>query len=111
MLGTRNSSQIDEFYTRGKKEKLSAYYINQSHFGLPRQSIRNNSDRIILFKQTLRDVQSIYYDIGAFDMLYSEFQEMRRQSWSEKFNFLCIGMVEIKKKLNIVFSMKVKTHT
>ena len=69
MLGAKNSSQIDEFFTRGRHEDLDVYYISQSLFALPRQSIRNNSDRLILFKQTLRDVQSMYHDIGAFDMI------------------------------------------
>ena len=39
MLGARNSSQIDEFFTRGRHEGLDVYYISQSYFGLPRQSI------------------------------------------------------------------------
>ena len=69
MLGARNSSQIDEFFTRGRHEDLDVYYISQSYFVLPRQSIRSNSDRLKLFKQTLRDVQSMCYDIGAFDMI------------------------------------------
>ena len=76
MLGAKNSSQIDEFFTRGRHEDLDVYYINQSYFALPRQSIRNNSDRLILFKQTLIDVQNMYYDIGAHDMKYDEFKEM-----------------------------------
>ena len=59
MLGARNSSPIDEFFTRGRHEHLENYYISQSYFALPRQSIRNKSDRLILFKQTLRDVQSM----------------------------------------------------
>ena len=96
MLGARNSSQIDEFFSRGRHEDLDVNYISQSYFGLPRQSIRNNSDRLILFKQTLRDVQSIYHDIGAFDMLYDEFKEMCRVAWSKKFNYLCIDMTKNK---------------
>ena len=76
MLGARNSSQINEFSTRGGHEDLDVYYISQSCFALPRQSIRNNIDRLILFKQTLRVVQSMYYDIGAYDMNYNEFKEM-----------------------------------
>ena len=68
MLGARNCSHIHEFFTRGKHEDLDVYYISQSYFGLPRQSVRNNSDRLILFKQTLRDVQSMYHDIGAYEM-------------------------------------------
>ena len=69
MLGARNSSQIDEFYTRVRPEVSDVYYISQSYFGLSRQSIRNNSGRIILFKQTLGGVQNMFFDIRAYDML------------------------------------------
>ena len=96
MLGAKNSSQIDEFFTRGRHEDLNVYYISQSYFGLPRQSIRNNSDRLILFKQTLRDVQSMYYDIGAYDMNYDEFKQMFHKAWDEKYNYLCIDMTKNK---------------
>ena len=96
MLGARNSSQIDEFFTRGRHEDLDVYYISQSYFALPRQSIRNNSDRLILFKQTLRDVQSMYYDIGAYDMKYDEFKEMCHKAWDEKYNYLCIDVTKNK---------------
>ena len=96
MLGARNSSQIAEFFTRGRHEDLDVYYISQSYFASPRQSIRNNSDRLILFKQTLRDFQSIYQDIRAFDMIYEEFKEMCRVAWGEKLNYLCIDMTKNK---------------
>ena len=96
MLGDKNSSQIDEFFTRGRHEDIDVYYISQSYFGLPRQSIRNNSDRLILFKQTLRDVQSMYYDIGAYDMKYDEFKEMCHETWNEEYNYLCIDMTKNK---------------
>ena len=96
MLGAKNSSQIDEFFTRGRHEDIDVYYISQSYFGLPRQSIRNNSDRLILFKQTLRDVQSMYYDIGAYDMKYDEFKEMCHKAWDERYNYLCIDMTKNK---------------
>ena len=94
MLGAKNSSQIDEIFTRRRHENLDVYYISQSYFALPRQSIRNNSDRLILFKQTLRDVQSMYYDIGAYDMKYDELKEMCHKEWIEKFNYLCIDMTK-----------------
>ena len=96
MLGAKNSSQIDEFFTRGRHENLDVYYISQSYFGLPRQSIRNNSDRLILFKQTLRDVQSMYYDIGAYDMNYDEFKQMCHKAWDEKYNYLHIHVTKNK---------------
>ena len=80
MLGAPNSSQIDEFFTRGRHENFDVYYISQSYFGFPRQSIRNNSDIIILFKQTLRDVECMYKIIGGHDMKYDEFKEMCRKA-------------------------------
>ena len=36
MLGARNNSQIDKFYTRGRHEDLSVFYVSQSYFALPR---------------------------------------------------------------------------
>ena len=96
MLWAKNSSQIDEFFTRRRHEDLDVYYISQSYFALPRQSIRNNSDILILFKQTLRDVRSMYYDIGAYDMNYDEFKEMCHKAWDEKYNYLCIDMTKNK---------------
>ena len=109
MLGARNGSQIDDFFSRGKHEDLTVDYISQSYFGLPRGSIRNDSDRLILFKQTLRDYQSMYYDSGAYDMLFSEFKQLCHKAWSEKPNYVLIRL-KIKMKVNIVCSMKVEAH-
>ena len=36
----------------------------------------------------------MYYDIGAYDMLYSEFREICKEALSEKFNYLCIDMTK-----------------
>ena len=96
MLGARNSSQINEFFTRGRHEDLNVSYISRTYFGLPRRNIRNNSDRLALFKQKLRDVKSMFKDVGGYDMKYNEFNEMCRKAWSEKFNYLCLDMSKIK---------------
>ena len=96
MLRARNSSQNDEFFTRGRHEDLDVYYISRSHFVLPRQNNRNNSQRLILFNQTLKDVQSMYYDIGAYEVKYDEYKEMCHKAWSEKFNYYCIDMTKNK---------------
>ena len=68
MLGARNSSQADEVFTRGKHENWDVYYLRLSSFRLSRQSIRNNSDRIKMFKQTLRDVDNVIKDISGYDV-------------------------------------------
>ena len=86
------------------------FYASQSYLALPRQTIRNNSDRLILFKQTKGDNQSMYYDIGAYDMKYDDFKEMCHKSWNERFNYLCIDMNKIKNESENRISMKAKTH-
>ena len=111
MLGARNSSQIDEFFTRGRHEILNVYYFSRSYFPLPRQSIRNNSDSLILFKQTLREVQSMYYEIGAYDMKDDEFKETCHKAWSEKSNYLCIDMTKNKNEgKNRIFNESKTTY-
>ena len=96
MLGARNSSQIGEFFTRRRHEDLTVFHISQIYFALTRHNIKNNSDGILLFKQRIRDVKSMYYDIGAHDMIYDEFKEMCHKGWDERFNYLCIDMTNNK---------------
>ena len=65
-----NQKLIDPFFTRGRHNDLNVYYLSQSYFDLPKRTIRNNSNIIILFQQTLKDVEHIYRDIAGFDMSY-----------------------------------------
>ena len=68
MLGARNSSQKDKFFTRGRHENLAVVYISQSYFSLPRQSIRNNIDRLKLIEQTLKRSDVVYFSQGFFSL-------------------------------------------
>ena len=72
---------------------------------------QDNSDRLILFKQSLRDFQSMYYDIGAYDMKYEEFKEMCHKAWDEKYNYLCIDMTKNENEgKNRIFSESKTTY-
>ena len=79
-----NQKLIDPFFTRGRHNDLDVYYLSQSNFDLPKRTIRNNSNIIILFQQTLKDVEHIYRDIAGFDMSYDEFKSLCREAWREK---------------------------
>ena len=95
MLDT-SQKLIDPFFTRGRHNELDIYYLSQSYFDLPKRTIRNNSNIIILFQQTLKDVQHIYTDIAGFDMSYDEFKELCREAWRERYNYLLINRLEDK---------------
>ena len=61
ILGSSNSRFIDQFSIRGRHNKLDIFYLSQSYFDLPKRTIRNNSNKIILFNQTLK-ILNIYIE-------------------------------------------------
>ena len=90
ILGSSNSRFIDQFFIRGRHSNLDIYYLSQSYFDLPKRTIRNNSNKIFLFNQTLKDIEHIYRDLAGYDMNYDEFKDLCRKSWEEDYNYLCI---------------------
>ena len=79
ILGSSNSRFIDQFFIRGRHNNLDICYFSQSYFHLPKRTIRNNSIKIILFNQTLKDIEHIYRDVAGYDMTYDEFKEICRK--------------------------------
>ena len=91
-----NQKLIDPFFTRGRHNDLDVYYLSQSNFDLPKRTIRNNSNIIILFRQTLKDVEHFYRDIAGFDMSNDEFKSLCREAWRDNYNYLLINRLEDK---------------
>ena len=90
ILGSSNSRLIDQFFIRARHNNLDIYYLSQSYFDLPKRTIRNNSNKIILFNQTLKNIEHIYRDVAGFDMNYDEFKDLCRKSWEDDYNYLYI---------------------
>ena len=89
-LGSSNSRFIDQFFIRGRHNNLDIYYLSQYYFDLPKRTIRNNSNKLILFNQMLKGFEHIYRDVGGYDMNYDEFKELCGKSWEDDYNYLCI---------------------
>ena len=90
ILGSSNSRFIDQFFIRGQHNNLDIQYLSQSYFDLPKRTIRNNSNKIIRFNQTLKVFEHIYRDVAGYDMNYDEFKELCRKPWEEDYNYLYI---------------------
>ena len=60
IFSSLNSRFRDQFFIRGRHNNLDIYYLSQSYFDLPKRTIRNISNKIILFNQTLKDIEHIY---------------------------------------------------
>ena len=90
MLLSKQESNIDLFFTRGRHNNIDIYYISQSYFHLPKNTIRNNSNINILFKQTLRDIILLFHDIAGLDMKLEEWKQLCRKSWENDYDYLQI---------------------
>ena len=76
ILGSSSSRQIDKFFIRGRHNKLDISYLSQSCFDLPKRTLPNNGNQIILFNPTLKDVENIYRDVRGYDRIYDEVKEL-----------------------------------
>ena len=86
-----NQSKAQTYYTRGRHSNCDCLYISQNYFSLPRNSIRENSNFIILFPQNSKSVEHIYRD-HCTDIPYPEFKEFCDIVWADKFNFITIDL-------------------
>ena len=82
------------FFTRGRHQNLDIYYISQSWYELPKNTIRNNCSRIMLFPQTLKDITMIYNDISGLHMSFSEWRDFCRDAWKK--NIIIFKSIKIK---------------
>ena len=75
-----NQNLIDPFFTRRRHNDLDVYCFTPSYFDSPKRKTRNNSKIIILFQQTLKNVELIQRDIAGCDMSYDEFKSLCREA-------------------------------
>ena len=83
-LGKQNKAEA--CYTRGRHNNCNTIYIAQNYFRLPRHTIRENSNFIILFPQEVKNLTHIHADHCA-SVIPFEFKQFRQRVWSEKHNF------------------------
>ena len=103
ILGSSSSRFMDQFFNRGCHNDLDIFYLSQSYFDLPKRTFRNNSDKNILFNQTLKDIEHIYRDVSGYDMSYYEFRGLCRKAWDENYNYLCIDWCKKKRSRKILY--------
>ena len=63
LLVSKQASNIDLIFRRGRQNILCLNYISQNFTHLPKKSICNNSNLIVFFKQSLRDIILLLHDI------------------------------------------------
>ena len=89
-LGKQNKAEA--YYTRGRHNNCDAFYIAQNYFRLPRHSIRENANIIILFPQDTKNLTHIHADHCGDDMSLDEFKKFCRKVWETRHNFITIDL-------------------
>ena len=72
-LGKQNKDEA--YYTRGRNNNCDTIYIAQNYFRLPRHTIRENSNFIILFSKDTKNLTHIHAGHCANDMSLLEFKQ------------------------------------
>ena len=91
-------SKAGAYYTRGRHNNCDTFYISQSYFHLPRHSVRENMNFLVLFPQDAKNLSHIYADHCDGDMTLTEFKSFCRQVWSTNHHFIVIDLTSDKSK-------------
>ena len=90
MLGPQNKAEA--YYTRGRHNNVDTIYIAQNYFRLPRQTVRENANLMMLFNQDAKNLNHIYQD-HCTDIPFSEFNKFCNDVWRRgEHNFVTINL-------------------
>ena len=92
MLLSKQERNTDLFFTRGCHNIIDIYYISQSYFHLPKNTILIKSNIIISFKQTPNDIILLFHDIAGLDMNLEEWKWLCRETWEKDYDYLRIDI-------------------
>ena len=85
MLGPQ--SKAEAYYTRGRHNNADTLYLTQSYFKLPRQTIRENANFFILFRQDRKNLRDVYDDhVSCDDISFEQFMRFCQKVWEASKN-------------------------
>ena len=79
-LGPQNKASA--FYSRGCHNNCDTIYISQNYFRLPRGSIWENSNLVIIFQQDAKNINHIHSD-HCSEIPLDEFRSFCNQVWED----------------------------
>ena len=90
-LGKQSKSEA--YYTRGRHNNCDTIFLSQNYFRLPRQTIRENCNLLMLFQQDAKNINHIYADhCSSADISLEEFRNFCKHVWKTKHAFITIDL-------------------
>ena len=90
MLNKTALKRAEEFFTRGRPMDISIIFISQSYYEVPRRTIRENCNFLVLFQQNKKSLEHLYRDEAGSDMDQKEFEALCKEAWKKKHSFLVV---------------------
>ena len=78
----------ETYYARGRHSNVDCFYLAQNYFKLPRQTIRENTNFICLFRQDLKNRNHIFDDHVRSEMTKEEFRQLLKTAWEKQHGFV-----------------------
>ena len=75
---------------KGRHNNTQVFYISQTYFKIPKSTIRENSNLLILFKLNDIDIKKIHEQIVSSDMDIDTFKRFCKKVWDKKHKFMVI---------------------
>ena len=88
MLDSQN--KIGDYFCMGRHSGCQCFYLAQSYYKVPLQTVRNNCNFLIMFNVDDRDLQSIHQSHVGRDISFKEFQEFYDHTMKEPYSFVVI---------------------
>ena len=89
-LLSKQASNIDLFYNRGRHQIIDVYYTSPIYFIRLKNKIRIKSNTNISFNQTLWDIILPFHDIAGLDMNLQECKQFCRKALENECDYLQI---------------------
>ena len=91
-LMLEKQNKCESYYIRGRHSNVDCFYLCQNYFLLPRQTIRENSNFMVLFKQDMKNINHIYDDHVSNNMSKDEFRYLCKEAWKTPHGFVVIDL-------------------
>jgi len=92
IMSDKNQDPASNYFTRGRTANCDSIYLSQNYTKLPLHTVISNSYIMIFYKSSPLVVDQLFRNYVSVDMTLTEFRQLCKDCWAEKFNYLVIDL-------------------
>jgi len=93
IMTDENQDPAANYFTRGRSANCDSIYLSQNYTKLPLHTVRSNSNNYYdIFKSSPLVVEQLFRNFASIDMELSEFRNICKNAWKQKYNYLVIDL-------------------